>query len=330
MEPGRFLIWAVTGAGKTEMIFPFIDYELHRGRKVLIATPRRDVVLELQPRLKRAFPDRSVVTLYGGSEERWDQGEITLSTTHQLLRFYRSFDLVIIDEIDAFPYHNNPMLQAAAQRVCTSDGAYVLLSATPPAGFIRDAERGRLEHVKVPVRFHRHPLPVPRILKIKVMSGWKGRVPSNLKTALQRSIDRGAQLFVFVPKIREVEPTVEVLRRQFPGCSVEGTSSQDPHRADKVTNFRQGNIRLLVTTTILERGVTVPRTDVFILEADSGTFDSAALVQMAGRAGRSKDDPNGRVFFAAAAHTQSQARAIRQIRQMNRLAKRKGYLLEHP
>ncbi|MDF2662993.1 MAG: helicase, partial [Paenibacillus sp.] len=81
---------------------------------------------------------------------------------------------------------------------------------------------------------------------------------------------------------------------------------------------------------ILERGVTVPRTDVFILEADSGTFDSAALVQMAGRAGRSKDDPNGRVFFAAAAHTQSQARAIRQIRQMNRLAKRKGYLLEHP
>lgn len=329
-EPGRFLIWAVTGAGKTEMIFPFIDYELNRGRKVLIATPRRDVVLELQPRLKRAFPDRSVVTLYGGSEERWDQGEITLSTTHQLLRFYRSFDLVIIDEIDAYPYHNNPMLQAAAQQVCTSDGAYVLLSATPPAGFIRDAERGRLEHVKVPVRFHRHPLPVPRILKIKVMSGWKGRVPSNLKTALQRSIDRGAQLFVFVPKIREVEPTVEALRRQFPGCSVEGTSSQDPHRADKVTNFRQGNIRLLVTTTILERGVTVPRTDVFILEADSGTFDSAALVQMAGRAGRSKDDPNGRVFFAAAAHTQSQARAIRQIRQMNRLAKRKGYLLEHP
>jgi competence protein ComFA len=73
--------------------------------------------------------------------------------------------------------------------------------------------------------------------------------------------------------------------------------------------------------------VTVPKTDVFIMNADSSTFDSAALIQMAGRAGRSKDDPAGRVFFVAKAYTNSQARAIREIRRMNRLAKRKGYLL---
>ncbi|MFS0836281.1 hypothetical protein [Paenibacillus sp. 1P03SA] len=41
-----FLIWAVTGAGKTEMIFPLLQYELAHGRKIAIATPRRDVVLE--------------------------------------------------------------------------------------------------------------------------------------------------------------------------------------------------------------------------------------------------------------------------------------------
>lgn len=326
-EPGRFLIWAVTGAGKTEMIFPFIDYELLRGRKVLIATPRRDVVLELQPRLKRAFPDRTIVTLYGGSEERWERGDITLSTTHQLLRFSRSFDLVIIDEIDAYPYHNNPMLQYAAQQVCKPAGAYILLSATPPPELVREATRQRLAHVKVPVRFHRHPLPVPRRLQVKELTQWKGRLPGNLKTALQRSIDRGAQLFVFVPRIRDVDSIVRLIRGAFADYAVDGTSSQDPQRADKVTQFRQGLIRILVTTTILERGVTVPKTDVFILQADSGTFDSAALIQMAGRAGRSKDDPKGRVVFAAAAYTNSQARAIGQIREMNRLAKRKGYLL---
>jgi competence protein ComFA len=327
-KPGTFLIWAVTGAGKTETIFPFIDFELQRGGRVLIATPRRDVVLELQPRIKRAFAERTVVTLYGGSEERWNVGEITIATTHQLLRFYRSFDLVVIDEIDAFPYHNNPMLQYAAERVCTEAGNYVLLSATPPDELVRAANRNRLAHVKVPVRFHRHPLPVPVKLAVKKVIYESGKgLPANVKAALRHSIERGAQIFVFVPRIRDVETAVSALRSSFSGLEIDGTSSQDPERADKVMRFRQGQIRILVTTTILERGVTVPKTDVFIMNADSSTFDSAALIQMAGRAGRSKDDPAGRVFFVAKAYTNSQARAIREIRRMNRLAKRKGYLL---
>lgn len=325
--PGKFLIWAVTGAGKTEMIFPFIDHELLAGKKVLIATPRRDVVLELQPRLKRAFPERTIVTLYGGSEERWERGDITLSTTHQLLRFYRSFDLVIIDEIDAFPYHNNPMLQYAAERVCRRYGMYLLLSATPPGELVREATRRRLAHVKVPVRFHRHPLPVPKRIRVKAIAEWRGSLPGRVRSALRQSIERGAQLFVFVPRIRDVAVVESVLRSNFADCIIDGTSSQDPQRAEKVTRFRQGLIRILVTTTILERGVTVPKTDVFIIQADSATFDSAALVQMAGRAGRSKDDPAGRVYFAAVSYTRSQSRAIRQIRDMNRLARRKGYLL---
>ncbi|MHA7967148.1 DEAD/DEAH box helicase family protein [Paenibacillus sp. CAU 1782] len=99
-----FLLWAVTGAGKTEMIFPLVETVLGRGGRVLIASPRRDVVIELDPRLRKAFPDTSVVTLYGGSEQRWEQGSITLSTTHQLFRFHQAFDLVVIDELDAFPY----------------------------------------------------------------------------------------------------------------------------------------------------------------------------------------------------------------------------------
>ncbi|MDQ0918571.1 DEAD/DEAH box helicase [Paenibacillus sp. V4I5] len=333
--PRRFLIWAVTGAGKTEMIFPLIHHTVARGGRVLIATPRKDVVLELQPRIGRAFTNYSVVTLYGGSDQRWEQGQITIATTHQLLRFHEAFDLVIIDEIDAFPYHNNPMLAYAAAKVCKPSGTNILLSATPPRAARQAAKRGRLPHVRVPVRYHRHPLPVPQLVSVPTLKRvvQSKAMPVPLFKKLVASVERGAQVFVFVPNIQLVEPMVNLLRAKLShGMSVailciEGTSSKDLARTEKVQLFRNREIRVLVTTTILERGVTVPKSDVFIMDADSQLFDEAALVQMAGRAGRSQDDPAGKVYFAAKEITQSQKEAIRQIKQMNRIARKQGYLL---
>lgn len=326
--PGRFLLWAVTGAGKTEMIFPLLQYILERGGRALVATPRRDVVLELAPRLAKAFPDISLATLYGGSTERWKDAQLTLATTHQLMRFYQGFDLVIIDELDAFPYHNDPMLAHAAATSCKPDGHFVYLSATPPARLQREAAQGKLTHAKVPVRFHRYPLPVPRLLKMPTVAECirKRELPATLKKSIQTSLLREAQVFVFVTRIAQIEAFVHLMRRMFPKIHIEGTSSQDPDRASKVIAFRERTIRLLVTTTILERGVTIPRSDVFILDADNGLFDEASLVQMAGRAGRSMDDPAGRVVFASSRRTRSQVKAVAQIQKMNTIARRKGYL----
>lgn len=293
-QQDRFLIWAVTGAGKTEMIFPLIAHELARGGRVLIATPRRDVVLELAPRIAKAFAGVELAVLYGGSTDRWERGALTIATTHQLLRFTQAFDLVVIDELDAFPYHKNPV---------------PLLLAAPPLRSMLAA----------------HKLSAPLVKK------------------LEASLKRGAQVFVFVPNIRSVEPLVHLLRqvlgplhggrggtntRKCPVPWIQGTSSKDPHRTEKVRDFRDGATRVLMTTTILERGVTVPRTDAFILDADSRLFDAAALVQMSGRVGRSKDDPAGTVYFVAKEKTSSQKEAIRQIAMMNAQAKKQGYLID--
>lgn len=324
----RFLLWAVTGAGKTEMIFPLINYTLSTGGRVLVATPRRDVVLELAPRIGKAFPEENLAVLYGGSTQRWEEARLILATTHQLMRFYHAFDLVIIDELDAFPYHNDPMLAFAAKESCKDTGRFIFLSATPPAQMQREVRQGRLEHAKVPARFHGHPLPVPRRIRIESVEGClRGRsLPSSLAASLEQSIQRGAQIFIFVSRIRHIEPLTGLLRRRFSSISVEGTSSQDELRAEKVLDFRATKTRVLVTTTILERGVTVPKSDVFILDADSDLFDEASLVQMAGRAGRSKDDPAGRVWFASPEWTRSQRGAVRQIRSMNTIAHKKGFL----
>ncbi|RKP47262.1 DNA/RNA helicase [Cohnella endophytica] len=333
-ESQSFLLWAVTGAGKTEMIFPLLDAVLSRGGKALVATPRRDVVLELAPRLVKAFPGRNHAVLYGGSPDRWANGALTLSTTHQLFRFQEAFDLVLIDELDAFPYHNDPMLHYAADKCRKQDGVTVLLSATPPPRLQREVARGTISCARVPVRYHRHPLPVPVRLASPSIAHLlrKQALPAKVVEALASSVRRGAQVFLFVPYVKQVDSFVQLVRSYadklgIPAQAIAGTSSKDEERTGKVVDFRNSTTRLLITTTILERGVTIPRSDVFILDAHNPLFDASSLVQMAGRAGRSADDPFGFVYYGAPSWTDSQRNATLQIRAMNALARHKNYLL---
>jgi competence protein ComFA len=192
----------------------------------------------------------------------------------------------------------------------------------------REAKRGRLAHAKVPVRYHRKPLPIPYILRVTPVMQWlaQRKLPTKIKKAIQYSLDRGAQMFVFVSRIKYVEPLVSLLQTTFNSHEVSGTSSEDALRNDKVKQFREKQIRILVTTTILERGVTIPKSDVYITDADNSLFDAAALIQMAGRAGRSHADPTGLVYFCSASRTNSQKAAIHQLKTMNSWALKCGYL----
>jgi competence protein ComFA len=55
-------------------------------------------------------------------------------------------------------------------------------------------------------------------------------------------------------------------------------------------------------------------------------FDTATLIQMAGRAGRTKGDTQAKVYFAGRQVTASMRAAVRMIQEMNRHAAESGYL----
>lgn len=59
---------------------------------------------ELAPRLQEVFPYIKVAALYGGSVDKEKDAVLVVATTHQLLRYYRAFHVMVVDEIDAFPY----------------------------------------------------------------------------------------------------------------------------------------------------------------------------------------------------------------------------------
>jgi len=98
--------------------------------------------------------------------------------------------------------------------------------------------------------------------------------------------------------------------------------ANDKHRQEKVQGMRNENLQYLVTTTILERGVTFPGIDVIILGADDEMFTENALVQIAGRVGRKSDSPTGLVLAYVEHVTLKVKAGQRQIIQLNRLGEK--------
>lgn len=97
-------------------------------------------------------------------------------------------------------------------------------------------------------------------------------------------------------------------------------------RKEKVEEMRQGKLQFLLTSTILERGVTFPNIDVLVIGAEDRIFTESALVQIAGRVGRAPEYPTGEVLFFHHGQSKALKKAIKQIKQMNRLAKERGLI----
>jgi len=312
------LVWAVCGAGKTEVLFAGIEAALAAKKRICIATPRTDVVLELTPRLKAAFPEIKVASLYGGSEDRHVYAPLTIATTHQLLRFYQAFDAIILDEVDAFPYTVEESLQYAAIQARKPSSAMIYLTATPNQKWQRECRTGKRAFTTIPARFHRHPLPVP---EFAWCGNWqkqlqKNKLPTNVLRWITERIHANKQALVFFPHIPLMEKALPHLRQL--AISIEAVHAEDPDRKEKVQRMRSKEIPLLLTTTILERGVTFPNIDVAVVGAEDAVFSESALVQIAGRAGRSKDYPEGVVTYFHYGKTEEMVRARKQIVSMNR------------
>ena len=83
---------------------------------------------------------------------------------------------------------------------------------------------------------------------------------------------------------------------------------------------------MVVSTSVLERGVNFPGVGVMVLYADHSVFSVSTLVQMAGRVGRTADSPRGTVIFAAARIAWPMKKSLQLIRHLNDQAKERGLL----
>ena len=314
------LVHAVTGAGKTEMIYQVVAKVIDQGGAVCLASPRIDVCLELHKRLQNDF-SCEIALLYGESDPYF-RTPLVVATTHQLLKFYQAFDLLIVDEVDAFPYVDNPVLYHAVNNCVKETGLRIFLTATSTDELDRKVKQGELKRLSLPRRFHGNPLIVPKPIWLSHFNRYleKNGLPPKLKLYIEKQRKTAYPLLIFASEIKKGEKLKEILQEKFPNEKIGFVSSITADRLEQVQAFRDGDLTILISTTILERGVTFPRVDVFVVEANHQLFTKSSLVQIGGRVGRSMDRPTGELIFFHDGLNQSIKRAIKEIKQMNQEA----------
>ncbi len=294
VKAGRcHLISAVCGAGKTELLFQSVHYALEKGLRVCIAAPRTDVVLELFPRFQRVLPQTVIHAYYGGAPRQDGYAQLILATTHQLYRFEKAFDVMIIDEADAFPYSFDETLARAVKKAKTAKASTYFITATPSQSLIK-----AFDHCSfIPKRYHNKPLPVPRFSSLwgYEKSLKRGRLPRKLKEWTEERLTKKEPFLIFFSKVELLKIATPLFQRLH--ANILAVHAEDPERKQKVLQLRNEEIPGLLTTTILERGITIKNVQVAVVGAESSIFTASALIQIAGRVGRHENYAKGDVVF---------------------------------
>ena len=314
------LVHAVTGAGKTEMIYQVVAKVINRGGAVCLASPRIDVCLELYKRLQSDFTCK--ISLLHGESEPYFRTPLVVATTHQLLKFYQAFDLLIVDEVDAFPYVDNPLLYHAVNNCVKESGLKIFLTATSTDELDKKVKQGELKRLSLPRRFHGNPLVIPKPVWLSDFDKHlqKNRLVPKLRRYIEKQRETAYPLLIFASEIEKGERLKEILQRDFPNEKIGFVSSVTEDRLQQVQAFRDRELTILISTTILERGVTFPCVDVFVVEANHQLFTKSSLIQIGGRVGRSMDRPIGQLIFFHDGINRSIKKAIKEVKEMNQEA----------
>ena len=297
------MVHAVCGSGKTEICLEVISFCLKNKLRVGFAVPRRDVCVELYYRFIDIFKDNDLVAVYGG-HTKYLERDMVILTTHQLFRYENYFDLLIMDEIDAFPFKGSEILETFFKRSIKKN--YILLTATPTPEileYFREPGRSVLELFS---RFHGKPLPVPKVIK-----GNQLYLYYKLVKEVSMFLKGFKQVFIFVPTIEMSVKIYRFLHLFFPHGYY--LNSKCENRDTILKRFRIKKYRYLVTTAVLERGVTVKDLQVIVFRSDHPIYDSYSLIQIAGRVGRKKEAPEGEVIFLAREKNKEIERAVQEI-----------------
>ena len=117
--------------------------------------------------------------------------------------------------------------------------------------------------------------------------------------AVTKELGRGGQVYYLHNRVRGIYKAAEEIARKFPNARVAAAHGRmsESELEDIMFDFSNGEIDILVCTTIIETGLDIPNVNTIIIE-DCDRFGLAQLYQLRGRVGRS-----GRLAYAYLMYT---------------------------
>ena len=282
------LLCGDVGFGKTEVALRAVMKAIMDGKQVAILVPTTVLAQQhYQTAVARfrGFPvNVDVLSRFRNAKEQartlqnLRAGQVDLIIgTHKLLQKsiqFKDLGLLIIDEEQRFGVSHKERLKEL------SKGVDVLtLSATPIPRTLNMALSGIRDMST---------LEEPPADRYPVQTYVMEHNNAIIDDAIRREVERGGQVYYLHNRVETIDQCAGALKRRIPGLSIgvaHGKMGEDA-LGEMMHAMADGEIQVLVCTTIIETGLDIPNANTLIIE-NADRFGLSQLHQLRGRVGRS-------------------------------------------
>lgn len=209
-----YLLYGVTGSGKTEVYMEMICQALLQGKQVIVLIPEIALTYQTVKRFQSRFGDRvSILNSRMSDGERYDQyeraknGEVDIIVGPRSALFvpFTGLGLIIIDEEHETSYksENPPKYHArevAIQRAAMSGASVVLGSATPSVETYYAAKQGRYKLYRMERRAGEAEFPSVQAVDLRkeLKEGNRSVFSRLLQEKIRERLRKGEQTILFL------------------------------------------------------------------------------------------------------------------------------------
>jgi len=208
-----WLLYGITGSGKTEVYLRIIEQVLQHGGQALVLVPEINLTPQLESRFRARFPDTCQVSLHsrlsaGERLRHWSlaqsgRAQIVLGTRLALFAPMPKLMLIVVDEEHDSSFKQQDGLRYSARDMAVARGKQVgapviLGSATPALETWYNARTGRYKMLELPARaIAEAALPAIHCIDISRAKLANG-LSDSLIEAMRVRLARGEQSLVFI------------------------------------------------------------------------------------------------------------------------------------
>ena len=288
-RPMDRLLCGDVGYGKTEVAFRAIMKCVLDGKQAAILVPTtvlaRQHYLTAKQRFAKYPVEIDVVSRFRTQAQmkdtlrRLEQGGIDLLIgTHRLFQKdvkFKDLGLLVIDEEQRFGVQHKEKLKELSRQVDV-----LTLSATPIPRTLNMALSG----IRDMSTLEEPPMDRQPVQTYVLEHDW-----GVLSDAMRRELERGGQVYYLHNRVETITRTAarikEMLGEDVAVAVAHGKMSQEELN-DVMTRMSDGEVDVLVCTTIIETGIDIANANTLIIE-DADHMGLAQLHQIRGRVGRS-------------------------------------------